>query len=507
MLERAKDPHLSTGLAEIDVPFWSASRLARAIGEKKISSLEILNACLARVEKYNPRLNAVIELDISGARKRAQAADDALMRGESSGPLHGIPITVKDSIDVAGFASTWGVKEFKDNRPARSAPIVDALTAAGAIVFGKTNIPWFALSSETFNDLHGTTNNPWDLSRSPGGSSGGSAAALAAGLTCLEVGSDSGGSIRFPAHYCGIYAHKPTFGVTSIEGQSLPGLGPVPDIMVLGPLARSAEDLAIALNIMARPNEADAVAWRLELPPARQAKLSDFRVAVMLEYEGCDLDHQMIDILRSLVSFLVRQALKSVRKRGPRSTLTPPTGCSSRCIRLRHRAACPNVIGSLFPSWRYFSERRAIRKLQASFEDIPCVTATGSGSTWCEATFAPPGLLSSGSTMCCFVLSPPRRPYPTIRAARWTASVRSSSTEKRSLRRINRFGRGWRPSLICPLPSRRSVLPQKVCLSVCRSSVHNTATTPALPSRVCLNRSSRALSRPRAGNEAHLRRR
>jgi len=246
-------------------------------------------------------------LDIPGARKRAQAADDALMRGESSGPLHGIPITVKDSIDVAGFASTWGVKEFKDNRPARSAPIVDALTAAGAIVFGKTNIPWFALSSETFNDLHGTTNNPWDLSRSPGGSSGGSAAALAAGLTCLEVGSDSGGSIRFPAHYCGIYAHKPTFGVTSIEGQSLPGLGPVPDIMVLGPLARSAEDLAIALNIMARPNEADAVAWRLELPPARQAKLSDFRVAVMLEYEGCDLDHQLVDVLQSLVSFLARQ--------------------------------------------------------------------------------------------------------------------------------------------------------------------------------------------------------
>jgi amidase len=307
MLERAKGHHLSTGLAEIDVPFWSASRLARAIGEKKISSLELLNTCLARVEKHNPRVNAIIELDIPGARKRAQAADDALMRGESSGPLHGIPITVKDSIDVAGFASTWGVKEFKDNRPARSAPIVDALTAAGAIVFGKTNIPWFALSSETFNDLHGTTNNPWDLSRSPGGSSGGSAAALAAGLTCLEVGSDSGGSIRFPAHYCGIYAHKPTFGVTSIEGQSLPGLGPVPDIMVLGPLARSAEDLAIALNIMARPNEADAVAWRLELPPARQAKLSDFRVAVMLEYEGCDLDHQLVDVLQSLVSFLARQ--------------------------------------------------------------------------------------------------------------------------------------------------------------------------------------------------------
>ena len=307
MLERNKAPHASTGSVERDLPFWPANRLARAVREKKIGSLELLNAYLARVDKYNPSLNAIVELDVPAARKRAQAADDAVMRGETLGPLHGIPMTVKDSIDVAGFASTWGVKDLKDNRPARSAPIVDALTAAGAVVFGKTNIPWFALSWETFNDLHGTTNNPWDLSRSPGGSSGGSAVALAAGLTALEVGSDSGGSIRNPAHYCGIYSHKPTFGVTSIEGQALPGVGPVPDIMVLGPLARSAEDLATALDIIARPEEADAIAWRLELPPAEQTRLSEFKVAVMLEHEGCDLDHEMIEILRSLANFLASQ--------------------------------------------------------------------------------------------------------------------------------------------------------------------------------------------------------
>jgi amidase len=317
VLKQTKHPHLSVGPTEIDMPFWSAARLARAIREKRIGSLELLNAYLARVEKYNPRLNAIVELDIRGARKRAQTADDILTRGQTPGPLHGIPITVKDSIDVAGFASTWGVKDFKDNRPARSAPIVEALTSAGAIVFGKTNIPWFALSSETFNDLHGTTNNPWDLSRSPGGSSGGSATALAAGLTSLEVGSDSGGSIRGPAHYCGIYSHKPTFGVTSIEGQSLPGLGPVPDIMVLGPLARSAEDLAIALNVIAGPNAADAAAWRLELPPARRTKLSDFRVAVMFEHESYDLDHQMVEILRSLASFLERQGAQVSQQARP----------------------------------------------------------------------------------------------------------------------------------------------------------------------------------------------
>jgi amidase len=307
VLERSKDHRPSFCRVETDMPFWSAAQLARAVREKKIGSLDLLNAYLSRVDKYNQRLNAIIELDALGARKRAQAADDALMRGETLGPLHGIPITVKDSIDVAGFASTWGVKDFKDNRPARSAPVVEALTAAGAIVFGKTNVPWFTLSWETFNDLHGTTNNPWDLSRSPGGSSGGSAAALAAGLTALEVGSDSGGSLRNPAHYCGIYSHKPTFGVTSIKGQELPGLGPLTDIMVLGPLARSAEDLAIALDVIVKPDETDAIAWQLTLPPARRTRLSDFKVAVMLEHDGCDVDRQVQELLQSLVDFLARQ--------------------------------------------------------------------------------------------------------------------------------------------------------------------------------------------------------
>ena len=294
----------------LDIPFWSASRLAQAIREKEIGSLELLDAYVARLETHNPRLNAIIQLDVEGARARAMAADDALARGKLAGPLHGVPITVKDSIDVCGFASTWGVTSFKENRPARSAPVVDALTSAGAVVFGKTNLPWYALASETFNDLFGTTNNPWDLSRSPGGSSGGSAAALAAGLTALEVGSDSAGSLRFPAHYCGIYAHRPTFGTTSIEGQSLPGLGPVPDIMVLGPMARSAEDLAVALDLMARPDETDAVAWRLALPRSRHSRLSDFKVAVMLEHEGSDVDHEVQARLADLAAFLSRRGAK-----------------------------------------------------------------------------------------------------------------------------------------------------------------------------------------------------
>lgn len=290
-----------------EVAFWSASQLTRAIRRKEISCLELLNTYLARVEKHNRRLAAVVDLDARGALKRARAADDAVMRGDQLGPLHGVPITVKDAIDVAGLASTWGFRELQDNRPVKSAPVVDALTGAGAIAFGKTNVPLGLLSWETFNDLHGTTNNPYDLSRSPGGSSGGSAAALAAGLTALEIGSDSAGSSRGPAHYCGIYAHKPTFGIVSIEGQSLPGLGPIPDIMVLGPMARSAEDLAIALDVMARPTETDAVAWRLTLPAPRHTILPRFRVAVMLEHPNSDVDTEVQARLEELVGFLARR--------------------------------------------------------------------------------------------------------------------------------------------------------------------------------------------------------
>jgi amidase len=304
-------------VGKTDMAFWPAAQLARAIKGKQIGALELLETYLARIEKYNSRLNAIVDLDVAGARQSARAADLALMRGDRVGPLHGIPITVKDSIDVAGLASSWGIREFQNNRPARSAPVVDALIAAGAIVLGKTNVPVALLSWETFNDLYGTTSNPWDLSRSPGGSSGGSAAALAAGLTALEVGSDTAGSLRGPAHACGIYTHRPTFGVTSVEGQSLPGLGPLPDIMVLGPMARSAEDLAIALDIMAGPDEADAAAWRLSLPPPRRTRLADFRVAVMLDHEGQEVDLELQARLAELADFLSRRGAKVSMKARP----------------------------------------------------------------------------------------------------------------------------------------------------------------------------------------------
>jgi amidase len=298
VLERTANP---------DIPFWSARQLAQAIRDKKIGCLELLNSYLARVERHNKNLNAIVQFDIPGAQMRAATADDALARGEPLGPLHGVPITINESIDVAGFASTWGVSDLKDNRPAGNAVVVEALMQAGAIVFGKTNVPRYALGWQTFNDLYGTTNNPWDVSRSPGGSSGGPAAALAAGLTGLDVGSDTDGSMRNPAHYCGIYAHKPTFGIISLEGQSLPGLGPAPDLAVVGPMARSAEDLALAFRLMAKPSAADAIAWRLALPPPRKNKLSDFKIAVMLKDETCDVDQDVQTRLQALADFLSSQ--------------------------------------------------------------------------------------------------------------------------------------------------------------------------------------------------------
>jgi amidase len=290
-----------------DIPFWSARQLAQAIRDKKIGCLELLNTYLARVERHNKNLNAIVQLDVPGAQMRAATADDSLARGERLGPLHGVPITINESIDVAGFASTWGVSDLKDNRPAGNAVAVEALMQAGAIVFGKTNVPRYALGWQTFNDLYGTTNNPWDISRSPGGASGGPAAALAAGLTGLDIGSDADGSMRNPAHYCGIYAHKPTFGVISLAGQSLPGFGPAGDIAVVGPMARSAEDLALAFRLMANPSAADAIAWRLTLPPPRKTKLSDLKIAVMLKDETCDVDQEVQARLQALADFLSSQ--------------------------------------------------------------------------------------------------------------------------------------------------------------------------------------------------------
>jgi amidase len=291
-------------------PFRSAKALAADLRKKKIGCLELLDLYLQRVEKHNPELNAIIAMDVEGARKRARAADRALGSKQVWGPLHGVPMTIKESYDVVGMPTTWGVPDFKGNLPPRNALAVDRLLGAGVVLFGKTNVPIYLADYQSYNAIYGTTNNPWDLSRSPGGSSGGSAAALAAGLTGIEAGSDIGSSIRNPAHYCGVYGHKPTWGVVPPRGQALPGRLSQTDISVIGPMGRGADDLEIALGVMAGPDEIDAAGYKLTLAAPRQKSLRDFKIAVMLTDPNAEVDVEVQEKIQAVADFLAKKRVK-----------------------------------------------------------------------------------------------------------------------------------------------------------------------------------------------------
>jgi amidase len=292
------------------IPFRSATALAALVKQGKIGSEELLDLYLARIEKYNPRVNAVVAMDIAEARRRAKEADSALARGEVWGPLHGIPVTIMDSFDVAGLPSTWGVPELRDNRPVGNAQAVQRYVDAGAIAFGKTNVAAYLIGWATVNEVYGTTSNPWDIERSPGGPAGGAAAALAAGLTALEIGVDFGGGLRNIAHYCGMYGHKPTFGITNADGHTMPGLSNKPDLAVTGPLARSPDDLELALSLISGPEPEDAPAWHLKLPPPRTNKTGDLRVAVMLEDSSFPVDTEVQDRIQAVADFFAKTGAK-----------------------------------------------------------------------------------------------------------------------------------------------------------------------------------------------------
>ena len=255
----------------------------------------------------------MVTLDAERARQAADAADvatTAATTGSPDGgglpPLHGLPITVKDAIETAGLRSTGGAPELETHVPARDAPAVARLKAAGAIVFGKTNVPRWSSDIQTFNDVFGTTNNPWDHSRTPGGSSGGAAAAVSAGLTSFELGTDIGGSVRIPSSFCGVFGHKPTFGIISQRGylDRVGGGQTDADINVFGPLARNPEDLDLLVRILAGPNTADAVAWRLQLPAPRHSELGDYRVGLWLDDPGAEVDGEVHKALAAAANAL-----------------------------------------------------------------------------------------------------------------------------------------------------------------------------------------------------------
>src|SRR5437660_1129543 len=225
-------------------------------------------------------------------------------------PAWNRPAATSEAGGSGGPSTTWGVPAYKDRIATKNALAVDRLLGAGVVLFGKTNVPLYLGDWQSFNAIYGTTNNPWDVSRSPGGSSGGSAAALAAGLTGLEAGSDIGSSIRNPAHFCGVFGHKPTWGIVPRGGQALPWQGAPVDIDVVGPLARSTDDLALALSAMAGPDAIEAVGWQLRLTTPKQKRLQDFEVALMLDAPGFPVDRDVQDRLVALGDFLRGQKVK-----------------------------------------------------------------------------------------------------------------------------------------------------------------------------------------------------
>jgi amidase len=294
----------------MDLDYASASELTRAMRDRALSSRELLGHVLARVEQRNPVLNAIVALDADRAWAAASAADAATARGETAGPLHGLPMTVKDVWETEGLVTTAGAAELKEYVPAADALAVGRLKAAGAIIFGKTNTPLYAGDFQTFNDVYGLTRNPWDLARTSGGSSGGAAAAVAAGLTPLELGSDIGGSIRNPAHYNGVYGLKPSWGVVPSRGHipGPPGSLIETDVNCGGPVARNLEDLRTALTVVAGPVPEDAAAWHLQLDPGPEIGAATTVRAAVVFAEGSDLLPVARDVRASLDAFAGRLA-------------------------------------------------------------------------------------------------------------------------------------------------------------------------------------------------------
>lgn len=289
-----------------DSVYWSATDCLRALQRGEVSSAELVDASIARIEELNPTLNAVVAKDYARARERARMADDARAAGSELGPLHGLPMTVKDSLQTAGLVTTSGAPMLRDFVPEEDAVAVERALEAGAIILGKTNLPIFAGDWQSFNEVYGRTNNPWDLTRTVGGSSGGSAASLAAGFVPLEIGSDIGGSIRTPAHYCGVYGHKPSHGIVPGRGHipGPPGTKSEPDLAVVGPMARTAADLRFALDILAGPDALDASGWKLDLPSSRAERLEDFRVGYWFDDPLCPIDSVVRDELEATIEAL-----------------------------------------------------------------------------------------------------------------------------------------------------------------------------------------------------------
>ncbi|HXX48437.1 MAG TPA: amidase, partial [Myxococcota bacterium] len=362
--------------------FTTATELAGMLRRRELSSRELLELQLARITKHGKALNAVVTLDEERARADAAAADDELARGRVRGPLHGLPMTIKDTFETAGLRTTAGAPDLSQHVPARDADAVARLRRAGAVIFGKTNVPFMAGDWQSWNEIFGTTNNPWNAARVPGGSSGGAAAAVATGETPLELGSDIGGSIRVPSHWCGVFGHKPTWGIVPQRGHipPLPGVVSAPDLNVCGPIARSAEDLSLALDVLAGPGELDAAGWRLELPPPRRTRLADYRVAACFHDDAYPVD--------AGVRARLEAAVEELRRAGAKVQVLPKLPFDLRAARSAYETLLFPLMGMSFPPAALDAMREMAAQAPAGDDSVMVRNArdmTASHAEWLRA--------------------------------------------------------------------------------------------------------------------------
>jgi amidase len=345
---------------DVEGTYRSATELVEAMARGEVSAVELAQEAIARIERYDPTLNAVCVPDFDRALEAARVADAARARGEAR-PLLGVPMTVKESYNVAGLPTTWGIPEFKDFVPDADALAVERVKAAGAVVLGKTNVPLVLGDLQSYNEIYGTTRNPWDPERTPGGSSGGSAAALAAGYGALSLGSDIGGSLRNPAHYCGVYAHKPTLGLVPSRGHTPPGVPALPtesDLAVIGPMARTAADLALLLDVLAEPDPVSTgIAYRLALPAPRHMELADHRVLVVDTHPSVPTAASVRTAIENLAEALTKAGARVERE----SPLLPDQADAARV----YMHLLMSTLGARYPSEVYEQARAAAAGLDA----------------------------------------------------------------------------------------------------------------------------------------------
>jgi amidase len=350
----------------------SIGEISAALHSRNVSASELLDHTIARIEALDQRLNSIVVRTFDLARDAARAADAALARGDKR-PLLGIPVTLKEPFNLVGTPSTWGFPQFRDFMPTEDALVVSRLKQAGAVIIGKTNIPVGLRDFQSYNDIYGTTYNPWAKGRSPGGSSGGCAAALAAGFGPLSIGSDIGGSVRVPAHFCGVYGHKPTHGLVPLRGYSLPPAPPVPghgDLAVAGPMARYASDLSLALEVIGGPDEiAEGIGYRLALPAPRHDALRDFRVFVIDTHPLMPTSN----VVRSAIARLAERLSKLGVKVAHESASLPSLADSARLyMKLLNAARSPRVSSDDFAA-----AQRAAASLAADDDSLQAGRAHG----------------------------------------------------------------------------------------------------------------------------------